>query len=898
MLGWQKLRKSVLFKMVARSVAMIIVTLGLVELISYRLSSQQITDLTLAQMVVLTKNYRAEYDRVVRSLRSEISLLSDLPANYNYFKNREFDLAEEAGQSLDEVNVFFREVMNRSEWATSVRLLDIHGRVITELHRGDAHPDFPIPVVDRDRLANHKVLDSGIVQDRKSGSYAMSFQRSVNDESAPVGLVEVLYDLDGFTAKLRQEKIFDTGHLAVIDSTGKAIAMPSVKTGESVNSVLLEGIRHVSRGEQTQFDYITDRNFLVSAQKMESKDWYVASIVPRDEMFAVLLRLRDIVIGIVCLNVVIELLFLTFFVKKIVTEPVQKIVRYAEKITAGDYDLQISPVSSDEIGTLARRFDEMRGAIRDKIGIIEKHRSELETKVSERTYELQAKSQEIQLVIDSLHQGILVVASDLRVDKQYSMHLKTILETDSIVGEDPCALLLNNSSLSESACEQARAAIALVMGDGEINFRLNANFLPRELVKTVNGTKKTIELDWVPLVNEARVVERIMIIVRDVTELREIIATAEHSKEQLGTLGSMVMAGRQVMQSFFSQTSAYLDAIELCFNKTKMPRAEFVAEVFQSLHTIKGNARMIGLLRLVESAHSAEDCLDAIRAEASDSPERREKLRSAVGALRAVSAQMRELFERTIFDDRATFANEKFLAAFDALLAKLQSGQIEDVQGFAREIATERERSKSHSLASIVRRPVSALASIAQEIGKPAPVLLIEGGDVMLSGNASELLADAVVHLLRNSIDHGIELSADRALAGKAPEGKIVVRADACVPGETLTFHFEDDGGGLDLVAIAKKAGQAGISWSSDEELAEVIFSGGISTARKITELAGRGVGMSAVRSLIAKAGGHIRIELLGPANAVTGRRPFRFKIELPTGAVFHATNLHLISAA
>jgi len=119
---------------------MIIVTLGLVEVVSYRLSSQQITGLTIAQMVALTKNYRSEYDNSIRSMEAELSLLGNTPALFNYFKNKQFGLDEEAGQSLKEIRTFFQGALGRSEMMRSIRLLSANGSLVSEALRSKKSP--------------------------------------------------------------------------------------------------------------------------------------------------------------------------------------------------------------------------------------------------------------------------------------------------------------------------------------------------------------------------------------------------------------------------------------------------------------------------------------------------------------------------------------------------------------------------------------------------------------------------------------------------------------------------------------------------------------------------------------------------------------------------------------
>jgi chemosensory pili system protein ChpA (sensor histidine kinase/response regulator) len=132
-------------------------------------------------------------------------------------------------------------------------------------------------------------------------------------------------------------------------------------------------------------------------------------------------------------------------------------------------------------------------------------------------------------------------------------------------------------------------------------------------------------------------------------------------------------------------------------------------------------------------------------------------------------------------------------------------------------------------------------------------------------------------HLLRNSVTHGIEAPQARVAAGKDPTGAIVVALSH--EGNEVGVEFRDDGAGLDLPRIRDKAVASGLLdgalQHTDAELANVIFTAGFSTAEKVTELAGRGVGMDVVRSEVNAMGG--RIETSTAAGQGTG-----FKLVLP----------------
>ena len=150
---------------------------------------------------------------------------------------------------------------------------------------------------------------------------------------------------------------------------------------------------------------------------------------------------------------------------------------------------------------------------------------------------------------------------------------------------------------------------------------------------------------------------------------------------------------------------------------------------------------------------------------------------------------------------------------------------------------------------------------LAQRLGKQIE-LKLTGEQTELDKTVLEKIGDPLVHLVRNSIDHGIETPEKRAAAGKVPAG--TVHLDACHRGGNIAVEVSDDGGGLDKNRILAKARDRGLVGPNDvltdEQIYELIFLPGFSTAEKTTDVSGRGVGMDVVRRNIKELGGKIEL--------------------------------------
>lgn len=152
--------------------------------------------------------------------------------------------------------------------------------------------------------------------------------------------------------------------------------------------------------------------------------------------------------------------------------------------------------------------------------------------------------------------------------------------------------------------------------------------------------------------------------------------------------------------------------------------------------------------------------------------------------------------------------------------------------------------------------------------------LSITGGDTEVDKSVLEHLADPLVHILRNSVDHGLELPEERVSAGKSPHGTIHVAAQH--QGGHVCVRISDDGRGINPQVIAAKAVQRGLATQeqvdsmSDKEIFQFIFAAGFSTAERVSDLSGRGVGMDVVRTNVNKLGGDIDVEsVIGRGTAI-----------------------------
>ncbi|EJE54397.1 chemotaxis protein histidine kinase-like protein [Acidovorax sp. CF316] len=562
-----------------------------------------------------------------------------------------------------------------------------------------------------------------------------------------------------------------------------------------------------------------------------------------------------------------------------IVRPIGEMERKMTEIaTSQDFSHRVPVARMDEIGRSLTAFNLM----------VEK--------IQESTELVRRKTADIQVMLHTIPQGILTLQAGGVVHPEYSDHLASIVETREIAGRSVGDVLLNHTDLGADALAQATTAIDACIGEDEMNFEFNAHLLPGEVsARFAGGESKVLDLTWSPIASADGSIERLMLCVRDVTELRELARAAQAQKQELAMIGEVLAVQQEKFHDFVDSSASFvLHNQRLLDDATAdaTARAGAVAELFRNMHTIKGNARTYGLLQLADVAHAAEQRYDALRQELSGWDG------AALGAeLQAVRASL-ETYAH-INDTKLGRKGpgrrgsvEKYLMVprerIDELLhaagsALHDSSDLHATRALLEQVQHALQLLGTHTLHDVLETVVASLPDLAQELGKEAPRVVITDGGVALRAQVTDVLRNTFMHLLRNALDHGIEAAQERAAHGKPSQGRIEIALRQAAG--QITLRLSDDGRGLNLDRIRAKAIASGLVPEdcalAPAETAQLIFAPGFSTASEVTAISGRGVGMDAVKAFIESVGGSIGLELL-PGGASAGHAPFQTVIHLP----------------
>lgn len=201
---------------------------------------------------------------------------------------------------------------------------------------------------------------------------------------------------------------------------------------------------------------------------------------------------------------------------------------------------------------------------------------------------------------------------------------------------------------------------------------------------------------------------------------------------------------------------------------------------------------------------------------------------------------------------------------------------LEELAVHTRELQESVMAIRMQPVKSVFSRMPRLVRELSAKLEKKVKLITI-GENTEVDKTVIEEISDPITHMIRNSLDHGLELPADRIAAGKNEEGCVTLSAEH--RGGRIVITISDDGKGINRAAVVKRARERGLisenATPSDDEIDNMIFSPGFSTAEKVTDVSGRGVGMDVVRRNIQALGGRVSIQ------STTGKGS-RFTMTLP----------------
>lgn len=416
-----------------------------------------------------------------------------------------------------------------------------------------------------------------------------------------------------------------------------------------------------------------------------------------------------------------------------------------------------------------------------------------------RSREVRLIKNKLQNILDSIDEAILILGSDLRIQGPVSLFLRHIRQDDrDPVGTDFIESVLQGSLLSGDACATIRHSLLAMFGEDRLAFELNVAHLPLELVFARGEEHRIYTIHWQPIFDHHQSLRSMIISMRDITERKVHEESMRREKLEHERAAQCLL---ELSRTNFGRVKLLLEQLEQLILKGSGPLS--MEDLLRYTHTCKGVARGLGLSILSASLHRFEE---SIQRNAPDP----EPVQEALQVYRNLLHQL---------------GSSQAPAAADPL-----------------------------DLAGVWHHLQAAIKQRLHEEGMSFGGCLLKDELQVWTIASIRVLEQCLMHAVNNSLDHGFIFPRRRGVTLDSPYFEVLATMDA----GRASIIIRDNGAGLDLDRLREKARE--LKWNPDSDLTEILFQDGVSTAQNVTETSGRGVGLSAVRTLCRQHGGEAHL--------------------------------------
>lgn len=447
----------------------------------------------------------------------------------------------------------------------------------------------------------------------------------------------------------------------------------------------------------------------------------------------------------------------------------------------------------------------------------------LEKIIAARTGELNARNDDMRLILDNAGQGFLTISLDGSMAAEHSSTIETFFG----------AFDQNAKVWEYLARSDAKFKGGLELGLEAIR----DDFMPLDITLTqlpsrLKQGEKTFGFEYRPILTDGKVTKLLLVITDVTAELER--KRIEAQQKEIFIVFESIMRDRSGFMEFFEEAQALMQKISQTVKKNSF------ADCKRFVHTLKGNAGVFGLSKIMNVCHEIETAM-----------EEADSIMSAedFAKLEAVWKENSDRITHLLGNESERKIEVPVQDLKDLVNTTLEKAPHEDIANTLRLWSMEPTYLRLNRIAEQTR-------GIAERLGKGHLEVVVDDNNLRLDANRWSEFWSAFTHVVRNAVDHGVHTS-DEAKA-KNISSKIVLRT--YVTSQNFIVEINDNGRGINWQAVADKASGRGLPSTRREDLVEALFMDGVSTKEVVSEYSGRGVGMGAVRSVTHKMQGEIEV--------------------------------------
>lgn len=576
------------------------------------------------------------------------------------------------------------------------------------------------------------------------------------------------------------------------------------------------------------------------------------------------------------------------FIHNIITRHLARIAAYFEQFDINkadsvlEFEKKRRPNNSDErdeLDVVKDAINDMGAKVREHYEVQRKYQEHLQQlnesldhRVKEQTKELAEEKHQITMLLDNMKQSIFRVDKYGKIVAPISQHSQIVFGED-ILSRNVFELVFDRSELDDVRKDALKGAMMMAYGENSLQWMLAEPNLPSKLKLKELG--KTVRLSYVPLFDDNDELNQVLFVLEDVTDIEILEEQRLKKDKEIALLQSFASATERERAEYFENLALQLTIVDKLLDG---PLNELsLVELYRTLHTIKGNARMFRLDDIAQTVHvfetQAAQLLKEARAGQSASDVSRVEAKQHATQLRNVCVVVADTGVK-FFGSALPLSSQGEGKSERAMYHQVLKTNIESLRDIVKDLRKYDNRKQilavekavdnllNVNLRDGVERLVPMVKEISARLNKQVR-LEFEGEIISLPPQIQTKISDALVQIVRNSLDHGLEAAEERAAKGKDPEGLVTVSWEALADRD-LVLIVKDDGRGINTEKVLKKAWEMGLipkdQKPSEDEIKQLIFAPSLSTADQVTDISGRGVGMDVIAGVVRQLNGSIHV--------------------------------------
>lgn len=579
---------------------------------------------------------------------------------------------------------------------------------------------------------------------------------------------------------------------------------------------------------------VEGENYLVSFAKMNFQDLVLVSMIKEKKVMLIQDVFLNQVLVFLAMITSVSLLIGTLGARWL-TYHLDILTAASQEMENENFDIHIKVTSKDELGVLAGAFNSMGAKIKGLLEELKKYNLELEAMVEARTKELKNLNDIQKGMLNSLGQGFVIIDKEHKVAPIYSKIAEDMFEVVPHEVE-PASIIGINEEESANFKELFGLAFQQVL-DFDDMAKLNPE-------KRTNSKNQRIALNYAPIRNgETSELDYVLVIGTDKTAEWE-------SMEKFKKEWNFSQMITKIASNRFSVNKVITEALSMlktCSEIVQQDKDFALRDVQRLVHTIKGSLSYFNIEELTQMAHDTESFLT----EYYNAQKCPLELRGEV--LKRVN-DLKEGIEAYI-DQYDSIIQFKDSSSMKPIPVKDLESFLKDLRSRNYDLALEfRELFFKSKIGPYFQMYPGIIKDLSIKLNKEARFVL-QGADVEIPDGPWDELFVQFIHCVRNSMAHGMEDPQEREEAGKPREGTITFGFEIVM--EQLKITISDDGRGIDWQKMAAKDPEIR---NEDDAIARIL-TGGLSSQDEVSEVSGRGVGVSSVYATVQKWGGHLTIK-------------------------------------